>query len=285
MKEIKQADTRKTTHLLKKHFKEVFGIKTSIKTEKYSMGCSMNISYDLGPDVKQVKEIASKLQYSYFDGMQDMSVNVDNDGLIIDGYQLEDWKHVFVDQSIPNELEYKMAKFFSDNHTVSGAPKLENFEQWNENFKERVWAHCWTWNHLFSNLFQTRNFATQDPEKINLISCGWSEDHNGEIYFIYEVDGVEYNTEKLPSLKTSKKSSKEPNFKKVDTIPGEVNLVDYSERAFAVIGDTKPIKDELRKLGGKFNYRLSCGAGWIFSKSKLESVTNFLQNHSKQIAA
>lgn len=44
-----------------------------------------------------------------------------------------------------------------------------------------------------------------------------------------------------------------------------VNIVDYSEKAFAVIGDTRPLKDLFKKLGGKFNPRLSCGAGWIFS--------------------
>jgi len=48
-----------------------------------------------------------------------------------------------------------------------------------------------------------------------------------------------------------------------------VQIIDYSERAIAVVGDTKPIKEQLKALGGKFNFRLTCGAGWIFSKSKL----------------
>jgi len=47
-----------------------------------------------------------------------------------------------------------------------------------------------------------------------------------------------------------------------------IKLIDYSARAVAVIGDTKPIKETLKKLGGKFNSRLTCGAGWIFSKKK-----------------
>lgn len=54
-------------------------------------------------------------------------------------------------------------------------------------------------------------------------------------------------------------------------------IVEYSDKAFAVVGDTKPIKDELKKLGGRFNGKLSCGAGWIFSKSKEESVKSLLQ--------
>ncbi len=51
-----------------------------------------------------------------------------------------------------------------------------------------------------------------------------------------------------------------------------IQLIDYSEKSFAVIGDTKPIKDLLHDLGGSINYRLKCGTGWIFSKKKLEEV-------------
>jgi hypothetical protein len=71
-------------------------------------------------------------------------------------------------------------------------------------------------------------------------------------------------------------TEKAPNFEAVQVPEGEIQIIDYSEKAFAVIGETKPIKDKLKDLGGKFNFRLSCGAGWIFSKTKLEEVTNFL---------
>lgn len=51
-----------------------------------------------------------------------------------------------------------------------------------------------------------------------------------------------------------------------------LQIVEYSEKAFAVIGNTKEYKDDLKKLGGRFNARLSCGAGWIFSKKQREAV-------------
>lgn len=54
------------------------------------------------------------------------------------------------------------------------------------------------------------------------------------------------------------------------------SIIDYSENAIAVTGDTKPIKDKLKALGGRFNPRLKCGAGWIFPKKKLEEVKLFL---------
>lgn len=53
-------------------------------------------------------------------------------------------------------------------------------------------------------------------------------------------------------------------------------IVDYSERAIAVVGDTKPIAGQLKALGGRFNFRLSCGAGWVFPKTKESEVRAML---------
>lgn len=49
-------------------------------------------------------------------------------------------------------------------------------------------------------------------------------------------------------------------------------MVEYSAKAVAVFGNTKPIKEELRAMGGRFNRRLTFNgeklAGWVFPKSK-----------------
>ena len=47
-----------------------------------------------------------------------------------------------------------------------------------------------------------------------------------------------------------------------------IQLINYSEKAIAIVGETKAIKETLKTLGGRFNSHLSCGAGWIFSKAK-----------------
>lgn len=53
----------------------------------------------------------------------------------------------------------------------------------------------------------------------------------------------------------------------------ELAMIDYSDKAIVVIGTkTRELKDVLKMLGGKFNNRLSCGCGWVFSKDKQESV-------------
>ncbi len=57
-----------------------------------------------------------------------------------------------------------------------------------------------------------------------------------------------------------------------EQVKAKVQIVNYSDRSFAVIGETKPIKDVLRSLGGSFNAHLTCGIGWIFSKKHLQAV-------------
>ena len=53
-----------------------------------------------------------------------------------------------------------------------------------------------------------------------------------------------------------------------------------NKRSENVIGETKPIADTLKNLGGRFNKKLSCGAGWIFSKRSLDNVMEALNiNH------
>jgi hypothetical protein len=57
-------------------------------------------------------------------------------------------------------------------------------------------------------------------------------------------------------------------------------LVNYSEKAVALFGNTKPIKDKLKEIGGRFNPFLNNNgekmAGWIFPKSKLSELQTIL---------
>jgi hypothetical protein len=52
----------------------------------------------------------------------------------------------------------------------------------------------------------------------------------------------------------------------------DIKIVPYSEFSFVVIGNTKPIKELLKRLGGKFNMYLKTGCGWVFSNAKKENV-------------
>lgn len=71
------------------------------------------------------------------------------------------------------------------------------------------------------------------------------------------------NRQDFDDIKTALNEQQE----NTDIIPA-YQLIDYSEKAVALVGDTKVIKEQLKQLGGRFNPKLSCGAGWIFSKKK-----------------
>jgi len=84
-------------------------------------------------------------------------------------------------------------------------------------------------------------------------------------------------------LSSKKGEREEPKRKKL--LP--LILVDYSDKAIAVFGDTEPYKDELMELKGRFNRYLKFeeenGAevkkpGWIFSKRNYSEVEKFVND-------
>lgn len=64
-----------------------------------------------------------------------------------------------------------------------------------------------------------------------------------------------------------------------------IEIVDYSAKAIAVFGDTKPLRDTLRDLNGLFRAYLTHNgarcAGWIFSKRREQEVRNALAAYLK----
>ena len=74
--------------------------------------------------------------------------------------------------------------------------------------------------------------------------------------------------------------------KVIETKPSEVvndilEIIQYTEKSFVIKGNTKPIKELLVRLGGKWNSNLSKDGekfgAWIFPNTKLESVKEELK--------
>ena len=57
-----------------------------------------------------------------------------------------------------------------------------------------------------------------------------------------------------------------------------VRIVEYSDKAIAVYGDTMRYSEKFKEIGGYFNDRLREGAGWIFSKKHELEVRNFIKD-------
>ena len=54
-----------------------------------------------------------------------------------------------------------------------------------------------------------------------------------------------------------------------------ITIEDYSDKSFAVYGDTREYKEQLKNLGGKWAPKLSTGPGWIFSNNHREAVNKW----------
>lgn len=91
----------------------------------------------------------------------------------------------------------------------------------------------------------------------------------------------EYKVIEPKAKKSSVKPEKVEGAKEVEAVTVEgIEVVDYSEKAVAVFGDTKAIKEQLKELGGRFNPSLNYNgekrAGWIFSKKQADKVKELI---------
>ena len=57
----------------------------------------------------------------------------------------------------------------------------------------------------------------------------------------------------------------------------DMELKDYTEKSFGIYGNTKPYKDDLKKMGGKFNPRLQNGPGWIFANHLRSNIEKYIE--------
>lgn len=96
----------------------------------------------------------------------------------------------------------------------------------------------------------------------------------GVDYILYYRETAPENREISLYTKPEPKQNKTTD---TETIGAKgIQIIDYSEKAIAVVGDTRAIKDTLKTLGGRFNAHLTCGAGWIFSKAKESTLREAL---------
>jgi len=56
----------------------------------------------------------------------------------------------------------------------------------------------------------------------------------------------------------------------------DITINEYSDKSFVLTGATKKYKEDIKKLGGKWNSNLKDGPGWIFSNKQKEPVTKWL---------
>ena len=64
----------------------------------------------------------------------------------------------------------------------------------------------------------------------------------------------------------------------------DLKLEKYTDHSVVVYGDTRKYKEDLKKLGGKYNGNLKNGAGWIFPKTSDGELKNFIKNGKRLVS-
>ena len=70
----------------------------------------------------------------------------------------------------------------------------------------------------------------------------------------------------------------------------DLTVEEYTAKSVVVQGDTRKYKEDLKKLGGKYNGRLKNGPGWIFPKSSESDIQAFINKgkrlvtHAEEVA-
>lgn len=65
----------------------------------------------------------------------------------------------------------------------------------------------------------------------------------------------------------------------------DLTVEDYTGRSVVVQGDTRKYKEDLKKLGGKYNGRLKNGPGWIFPKTSETDLLSFIKEGKRLVTA
>lgn len=212
-------------------------IKFSCKSDSFSGGDSVHVSWTDGPTVRQVTEISRKYQYGHFDGMTDMYESTNRRDDIPQSKYVSESRHKSEQiQSLLTQPE------FTDTFTEE---EKNDYRYSPEQILYRVWAQT--------------SFPAEytDPKIIRD-----DDDNNREFYkIVFKSDIPEPKAQAF-----------------IEKVSEGIKIIEYG-RGIAVIGQTKPFKDLLGKngLGGIFQPRLECGAGWIFKKDRLQEVSDALQ--------
>lgn len=117
------------------------------------------------------------------------------------------------------------------------------------------------------------------PEGFSVVSGSLSEEEYNDILKACKEEEEEEESAGAEEGSTEEETpgAEEETPSTEEETPGAVTVCKYSEKAIAVIGNTRPFADVLRANGGRFNARLSCGAGWIFQATKKDTIIEALK--------
>lgn len=136
-------------------------------------------------------------------------------------------------------------------------------------------------DELTPKVFAALNAVSNYASSFRYNDSDGMQDYFDTNFYIHIEVSDEYKVIEPKAKKSGVKPEKVEEAKDVEAVTVEgLEIVDYSEKAIAVFGDTKAIKEQLKELGGRFNPSLNYNgekrAGWIFSKKQTDKVRELL---------
>lgn len=136
-------------------------------------------------------------------------------------------------------------------------------------------------DELTPEMFEVLDAVTTYASSFRYDDSDGMQDYYDTNFYLKIKVGDEYKVVEPKAKKSSVKTEKVEEAKEVEAVTVEgLEIVDYSEKAVAVFGDTKAIKEHLKELGGRFNPSLNYNgekrAGWIFSKKQADKVKELI---------
>ena len=217
--------------------------KFSVRSESFAGGDAVRISWENGPTNAEIELITGKYQMGHFKGMEDIYEYSNNNS------NLPQSKYVTASrgysEGLQNQIKMELESLY-DFTNVSYRDSSEN---------------------VAYRILSKTSFPAQ-YDSLKLVEFNDLEGNGIESFFKIDFSGVKVVEEKKTEATIQ-----------TDVKAEEIQVIEYSPKSFAVIGEkTKEIKEKLIELGGSYNRHLKCGAGFIFSNKRLGNVIEFLKS-------
>lgn len=267
------------------------GVKFSVTSDTYSMGNSVRIFWSDGPTDEQVTAITGKYQYGHFDGMNDMYENSNSRDDIPQAKFVHEERRMTPEtrallEPIAHEMFGEKDGYNRDHlyliyrkSSIPAGAKITGIG--------RTDKDCGLFEDIYKITFEGGTpYPDYKPKQMVEASetTALKDEIQKTVEFLAETDIAIYDqvTESVKEIARIQNVSIDHvvNVGALIADFGAVQLVRYSDRAVALFGETKPIKDILNDAKGKFNNYLKHNGetkpGWIFPYSRLEEVKQLM---------
>lgn len=243
--------SRELTDNLRTELKRNFpGVKFSVRYTSFSGGDKITVKWQDGPKSEQVQAIAGKYQHSHADDSGDYWDYDPNEFNKLFGGA----KYVMVTREMSESVAAALTA-----EVLEALPFLADGAE----------IH---YEKFFELLHDAPCSADERMKYAEAVRGGYWVNARALARWIHQgIDYTQPEQQSEPQTATNDERADEPT-----TTANGLQVVDYSERAIAITGDTRDVKTVLKSLGGRFNPRLSCGAGWVFPKVRKNEVLHAL---------